>query len=189
LTRRGTAKSRQVTLHGTRVFLRPPQTIDYREFAKLMNASARAHRGLVPAFKGRKQFGDYLDRCGGDDSFGFLIYRKEDQTILGNINLFNIIRRRWQSACIGYLVGSSHARQGFATEELQVVIRFAFAKARLHRVEADIQPGNIPSIVLVKRAGFSYEGLSRRYVKICGKWRDHERWALLAEDWGRLRRR
>jgi len=182
------AKPRPITLHGKRIFLRAPKKADYREFAKLMKANAPVYRGLVPPFKGRKQFAEYLDRCRRKDFLGFLICRKEDRTIVGNINLFHIIRRGLQSACIGYLVGASHARQGLATEALQLMIRFAFIKVRLHRIEADIQPGNIPSIALVKRAGFSYEGLSRRYVKICGKWRDHERWALLAEDWRTLRR-
>lgn len=177
------AKPRQMPLRGKRIFLRPPRTSDYGDYASLMKANGRVYRGLVPPFKGRKQFDDYLKRCRREDFFGFLICRNEDSAIVGSINLFHIIRRRLQSACVGYLVGAPHARQGFATEALQLMIRFAFTKVRLHRVEADIQPGNLPSIALVRRAGFLYEGLSRRYVKIAGKWRDHERWALLAEDW------
>jgi hypothetical protein len=54
---------------------------------------------------------------------------------------------------------------------------------RLHRLEANIQPGNVASIALVKGAGFTKEGYSRRYLKISGRWRDHERWAVIAEDW------
>ncbi len=54
---------------------------------------------------------------------------------------------------------------------------------RLHRVEANIQPGNAPSIALVKRLGFELEGMSPRYLKIGGRWRDHERYALRAETW------
>jgi ribosomal-protein-alanine N-acetyltransferase len=105
---------------------------------------------------------------------------------VGQINLFHIVRRGLQSACLGYLVGALHWRQGYATEASQLMLRFALKKMKLHRVEANIQPGNIPSIALVKRLGFSNEGFSPRYIKIGGKWRDHERWALLVEDWRKL---
>ena len=66
---------------------------------------------------------------------------------------------------------------------MQLVLRHAFQTLRLHRVEANIQPGNHASITLARRAGFHREGYSPRYLKIGGRWRDHERWALLAEDW------
>lgn len=63
------------------------------------------------------------------------------------------------------------------------MLRYAFLELKLHRLEANIQPENVASIALVRRAGFVREGYSRRYLKICGRWRDHERWALIAEDW------
>lgn len=69
------------------------------------------------------------------------------------------------------------------TEALQLVLEFAFKQLKLHRLEANIQPSNAASIALVKRAGFIREGYSERYLKICGRWRDHERWAILAEAW------
>lgn len=74
------------------------------------------------------------------------------------------------------------------TEALRLVLRESFKRLKLHRLEANIQPHNTASIALVKCAGFVREGLSRRYLKICGRWRDHERWALLAEEWAALRR-
>jgi ribosomal-protein-alanine N-acetyltransferase len=67
-------------------------------------------------------------------------------------------------------------------EGLQLVLRHAFGPLGLHRLEANIQPENAPSIALVAGAGFHLEGLSPRYLKIAGRWRDHERWAILAEE-------
>ena len=69
------------------------------------------------------------------------------------------------------------------TEGLRAVLSAVFGELGLHRVEANIQPGNAASLALARRLGFEKEGFSRRYLRIDGDWRDHERWALLAEDW------
>lgn len=89
----------------------------------------------------------------------------------------------FRSAYLGYYVGARFSNQRFMTEALQLVLRYAFQRLKLHRLEANIQPGNQASISLVRRAGFVREGFSRKYLKIDGRWRDHERWAILAEDW------
>jgi ribosomal-protein-alanine N-acetyltransferase len=70
-------------------------------------------------------------------------------------------------------------------EGLRLVVRHAFGALGLHRLEANIQPKNRASIRLVKRAGFTREGFSPRYLKILGRWRDHERWAITAEAFKR----
>ncbi|HEY0431951.1 MAG TPA: GNAT family N-acetyltransferase, partial [Pyrinomonadaceae bacterium] len=107
----------------------------------------------------------------------------EDAAIIGAINLSQIFRGGFQNAYLGYFLGAAYAGQGYMTEALQLVLKFSFEQLKLHRLEANIQPGNTASISLVKRAGFVREGYSRRYLKVCGRWRDHERWALIAEDW------
>jgi [ribosomal protein S5]-alanine N-acetyltransferase len=75
------------------------------------------------------------------------------------------------------------------TEAIDLILQYAFERLKLHRLEANIQPGNVASLKLVKRAGFIREGFSRRYLKIGGRWRDHERWAIIAEDWKSKRKR
>ena len=176
-------------VRGEKIILRPPAAADYAEFAAMMKRNKAFFSGLVPAFNGRKPFAEWISRNQHDDYFGFVICRREDGAIVGKINLFNLIRRGLQSANVGYLISREHTRNGYATEALGLVVRIAFRKVKLHRVEADIQPQNKASLALVRRAGFTREGFSPRYVKICGRWRDHERWALLVEDWRKLNAR
>ena len=64
-----------------------------------------------------------------------------------------------------------------------MIVKFAFEKLNLHRIEANIQPGNLASIAVVRKNGFVREGFSKEYLKIDGKWRDHERWAIVNQNW------
>ncbi|MEY4386723.1 MAG: hypothetical protein RLY20_2006 [Verrucomicrobiota bacterium] len=178
-----------IELRGKKVLLRPPTMKDFREFAAMSKASRAAFRTLATTHFTRQRFAEWIGNWKRDDARTFLICRQPDGVIVGSMGLFNIVRRQVKTSFIGYSVGAAHQRQGYATEALQLVLRFAFRKLRLHRVEASIQPRNKPSRALVKRAGFQCEGLSQRLVKIGGRWRDHERWAILAEDWRPLRRK
>jgi ribosomal-protein-alanine N-acetyltransferase len=69
------------------------------------------------------------------------------------------------------------------TEALELTLGYAFGPLKLHRLEANIQPANARSIALARRCGFVKEGCSDRYLKVGGRWRDHERWAIRAEQW------
>ena len=73
-----------------------------------------------------------------------------------------------------------YERQGFMKWAMGVIIKKAWNDLKLHRLEANIQPGNAASIALVKNLGFTKEGYSPAYLKVGGRWRDHERWAIHA---------
>ena len=89
----------------------------------------------------------------------------------------------FRSAYLGYYAFEPLAGQGLMRQGLAKVISYAFGKLRLHRIEANIQPANKASVAFAKRLGFRREGYSPRYLKIAGRWRDHERWTMLAENW------
>lgn len=148
-----------------------------------MGASQRFHRPWATAPTDDERFSAYLVDAGRDDFEAMLVCRGEDDAILGFFNLSHIIRGFLQSAFLGYAVGQPHSGQGYMREGLKLVLRRAFSELRLHRVEVNIQPENHASLALARGAEFSREGFSRRYLKIGGRWRDHERWALLVEDW------
>ncbi len=168
---------------GEHIFLRFPTNDDGAEFISLNRASKRFHRGLVSPPTTAEQFAAFLQRSEREDSCCVFICLVNGGSIVGAMSLSQIFRGGFQNAYLGYYIGARHAGRGYLTEALKLFLRYAFEQLKLHRVEANIQPGNLASIALVKRAGFTHEGFSRRYLKVCGRWRDHERWAIIAEDW------
>ena len=124
-----------------------------------------------------------------DSNESFVIVRVKDGRIVGTANLSQIFYGPFKNAYLGYLLGAKFTGNGYMTEAINLVLAAAFGRLRLHRIEANVQPTNTPSIRVLERCGFTREGFSRRYLKVGGAWRDHERWAILAEDWKRLRTR
>jgi ribosomal-protein-alanine N-acetyltransferase len=167
----------------SRVFLRTPERPDRAEFTALMQASHTFHSPWATAPTDGERFTAYLADARRPDFEAMLLCRSEDGAILGFFNLSQIVRRRLQSAYLGYAVGEPFAGQGYMREGIEQVLRHAFTVMRLHRIEANIQPGNASSLALAGGAGFRREGFSPRYLKIGGRWRDHERWAILVEEW------
>ncbi len=97
-------------------------------------------------------------------------------------NLSQIFYGPFRSAYLSYYAFVPFARKGYMREGLEAVLTHAFVDLRLHRLEANIQPDNVASAALVRGAGFRLEGFSPRYLRIRGVWRDHDRWAITAED-------
>jgi ribosomal-protein-alanine N-acetyltransferase len=166
-----------------RVYLRTPTPSDQDEFLALMRASVSFHQPWASAPTDAERFAAYIADAGRSDFEAMLLCRREDGAIIGFFNLSQIVRRSLQSAYLGYAVGAPYAGTGYMRDGLELVLERAFVDLRLHRVEANIQPGNAASIALAQGAGFHREGFSPRYLKIDGQWRDHERWAILVEDW------
>ena len=100
--------------------------------------------------------------------------------VAGVVNLNEIVLGVFRSAYLSYWGYAGSGGRGLMTQALRAAVRYAFDEVGLHRVEASIQPGNVRSIALVRRAGFSKEGFSPNLLFIDGAWRDHEHWAILA---------
>jgi len=166
-----------------RVAIRPPTRHDCPAFLAAVRRSRSLHHRWVSPPRTPKGFADYLQRISSGTHRGFLVIHRKTGGIVGVINLNNLIRGNFQNAFLGYYGFAPYAGQGLMCEGMELVLRHAFRTLKLHRLEANIQPENHPSIALVRKCGFVREGLSRRYLKVCGCWQDHERWAILVEDW------
>jgi [ribosomal protein S5]-alanine N-acetyltransferase len=148
-----------------------------------MRASRALHRPWLSPPTTADAFHRLLERARGANFDANLARRREDGAIVGFCNISEIVRGALQGAFVGYGGVAGTTGQGYMTEALGLVLRRAFTDLRLHRLEANIQPSNLASIALALRCGFELEGYSPRYLKIGGRWRDHERWAIRSEQW------
>ena len=165
-----------------RVYLRGPRKEDAEELVAAMTADRSFHRPWSSPPDTREAYANWLGRNSGEGSAAYLICRREDRAIAGTAVLGHIIYGALRSAYLGYDGVPAFGGRGYMTEGLLLVLRRGFRSLRLHRIEANVQPGNDRSRRLLERCGFTREGYSRRYLRIGGRWRDHERWALLSED-------
>ncbi|HXQ50865.1 MAG TPA: GNAT family protein [Stellaceae bacterium] len=178
-------------LTGQRVLLRAPERRDWRAWAELRGESRAFLTPWEPTWSSdaltRAAFNRRLARYAadwrGDQGYSFLLFRLEDETLLGGIGLTNVRRGVAESASLGYWVGERHARKGYMTEGLQLVLSFAFQRARLHRVEAATLLHNVASRGLLVKSGFREEGHARGYLCIDGRWQDHVLFGILREEW------
>jgi ribosomal-protein-alanine N-acetyltransferase len=170
-----------------RVELSTPGPRDEADFVAAMVASAGVHRPWLFPPTTPAAYREYLARL-GERKHGFLARRVDDGALVGWLNLSDIVRGALQGANLSYGGVAAFRGQGYMSEALDLVLHEAFVTLGLHRLEANIQPGNAGSLALVRRAGFKLEGFSPGYLKIDGDWRDHERWALRSEAWVARRR-
>jgi ribosomal-protein-alanine N-acetyltransferase len=148
-----------------------------------MAASRSLHRPWSSPPTDLESFASLAARAEHDDYDLQLVCLRNGGAIVGYFALSQIFRGAFHNAYLGYDGSDPYAGRGHMREGLELMLRHAFRAQRLHRVEANIQPGNQASRALVEGAGFRLEGFSPRYLKIGGRWRDHERWALTVEDW------
>lgn len=178
--------------HGARarVVLRPPTPDDEAPFLALVQASAALHFPWVAPPDTPAAFHSYLDRARREHEphpahVCRLVCRADDGAPVGVANLNNVVWGGLCCASLGYYAFAPHAGRGYVREGVALLLADAFARVGLHRVEAAIQPDNAPSRALLKALGFRHEGDSPRFLYLFGQWRDHERWAITAEEWPR----
>ena len=152
-----------------KIELRTPRADDESTFLALVRSSRSLHAGWVSPPSTPTQFRAYLDRAQQADMACFLVTDRSSGVLCGVVNLSNIVRGAFRSAYMGYYGFAPTARQGYMLAGVKAVTRNAFGVLRLHRVEANIQPGNVASIALVRSCGFALEGYSPRYLKIGGR--------------------
>ncbi len=185
-----TQRATRAVVRGTEVFLRHPTARDRDEFLERVRASRKLHGRWVSGPADAEAFAGWLRRTRAADRESLLVCREEDGAIAGVFNIGQIFYGPFCSAYLGYYAFAPFAGTGLHARGPPARAPTRVRPARAAPPGGQHPAGEPASIALVSGAGFRLEGLSPRYLKIAGRWRDHERWAILAEEFhpGRGRR-
>jgi ribosomal-protein-alanine N-acetyltransferase len=177
-------------IRGACVYLRPPGMQDYAAWAEL-RALSRQHltpwepewaRDELTRSSFRRRLRAAQREARDDLGYSYLIFADMPLRLVGGLNISNLRRGIAQTASIGYWIGAPYAGRGLMTDAVRAVAPFAFNHLRLHRLEAACLPNNAASRRVLEKAGFRLEGLARQFLKIDGRWQDHNLYALLPDD-------
>jgi [ribosomal protein S5]-alanine N-acetyltransferase len=183
---------KELVLETDRLFLKvldenfAPQVLDYYqrndEFLKQWEPQRDQEFYTIPYQQNILQ--SELDKIQAGQQFRVWLFKKEEDfsKTIGTVALSNIVRGAFQSCHLGYKLDAQEINQGYMTEALQSVTRYAFEDLHLHRIEANIIPRNQISLKVVQKLGFYDEGLAKKYLRINGTWEDHIHMVLLNEE-------
>lgn len=189
----GTRGGNAPVLHGARVVLRPLLPGDFKQWREVRRRNADWLTKWEPqrlpgqpdtvedksAFASRCSARDRERQLGTAWGFGVFV----DGQVRGEMNINSIQRGPFQNCYVGYWIDENFAGRGYTPEALVVAMRFAFEELRLHRVQVAIIPRNSSSRRVVEKLQMREEGVALRYLEIAGKWEDHVRYAMTAEEW------
>lgn len=186
------SRTSPLELAGRRIVLRTLVESDYDAWHVVRT---RCHDWLVPweprptgsphlsedreSFASRCAVRERERQLGTGYGFGIFV----EGRLTGEITLSSIQRGPFQNGFVGYWVDRAMAGLGLAPEATAVVLRFAFEDLALHRIEIAIVPRNRASRRVVEKLKLREEGVALRYLEIDGRWEDHVRYAITAEEW------
>ncbi len=170
-----------------RLILRPPTLKDAEDIVENVNdLSVSRYLALVPypySVKDARDFIKLRRKKAKHNPYNFGIVLKQTGKIIGMVGLRSL-DKFVRKADVGYWLGKKYWGHGIATEALEAIVKFAFLKMKLVRLQADVAIENKASAKLLKKVGFRKEGLKRKggRAKSTGKWHNTYLFGLVRSD-------
>ena len=108
---------------------------------------------------------------------------EKDRQVIGQACLKRI---RWinHKAEISLFITGQEQGNGYGRIALEAIVAFGFNRLNLYRLEAEVVDGNVPSMKLMKKLGFTEEGRLREAKFVNGKYHDLLRYGMLRREYG-----
>ena len=177
-------------VRGDGVMLRPPRPSDYSAWSTLRETSRDHLQPWEPAWPEddltraafKRRLSIYAREMELGNAWPFFVFDAEGRTLKGAVTLSNVRRGVAETGTLGYWIGQPFAGQGAGTSAVRAVVRYAFGRLKLHRLEAACLPTNAASRRVLEKSGFRQEGYARAYLKINGEWADHLLFGLVEDE-------
>jgi len=175
---------------GSKIFIRFFEDTDAEALLDLHLGNGELFQKYSPTFaddfytlESKRNFiSNSIKQSEEDNSYSFAICIKDNGKLIGNVDLFQIIRGPIQGCLIGYTLDKQYSGNGYVTEAVSLAVEFGFNTIKLHRIEAGVMPGHIASMRVLEKVGFHKEGISEKSVKLNGKWEDHQMFAIISDS-------
>ena len=179
------------TLHTPRLALRPLGTADvpalFAIFGDPVVCRYWSRRALADEAGAAALLAEVAEHFARRTLFQWGVARRDDDLVVGTCTLAALSAEH-RRAEVGYALARAHQGRGYAVEALPVLLDLAFDALGLHRVEADVDPRNAPSIRVLERLGFRREGHQRERYHMHGEVQDALLYGLLRPEWAAARR-
>lgn len=173
-------------LETERLFLSRPKSSDAEDFVLQVNSCENFSKNLfnIPYPYPKENFEQWLPICDegieSGTSYRFAIREKSNQKMIGLIGLH--LQKEHQKAELGYWLGKNFWNNGYLTEGLKEVLKFAFENLELNKIFATYFLYNPASGKVMEKVGMKYEGTLREEYFHDGKFCDVDRYSILKSD-------
>jgi ribosomal-protein-serine acetyltransferase len=127
----------------------------------------------------------YAEACAADWDAGravrFCVRDRQSRQLLGVVGLDSCVHLH-RSCELGYWLRLDATGRGLMTEAAQTCAEFALRRMSVHRIRCAAATDNYPSLRVISRLGFRFEGIARQAEFVGSRWLDHAVFARLSTD-------
>ncbi|MBG0783098.1 MAG: GNAT family N-acetyltransferase [Bacteroidales bacterium] len=143
------------------LLLRQIDMADAELIFETINAQRQYLRKWLPFVDLTKQLDDtrnFILSINADQELEFVMQYKDEFAGLIGFSRTDWANRKTE---IGYWLSEPFQHKGIVTESVKILVKFAFEKLQLNRVEINCAVGNLPSKKIPQKLGFQFEGTVR----------------------------
>lgn len=160
-----------------------PSVLEFYNYNRLLFERfepTRPHNFYTIEYQTASMDAEYNNTINGKMIRYYIYLKNHPDCIIGAVNFSNIMHGPFSRASIGYKLDQRYHGNGYAFEACSAAIPEVLSNYKLHRLDARVSPENIPSIKLLERLGFVYEGIEYQGVEVNGFFQDHYMYGLIS---------